>query len=98
MSLKNPVTPQGIDHETPIKSEVTLQLIISPLKGLAHYLMRLVTFKTSKLLTYSYKLQRNTLSNIISSVSVLIHTGQSNNNAEASNDVEYNPKVKVRYM
>jgi len=58
--------------------------------------MRLVTFKTSKLLMYSYKLPLHTLSSVISTVSVLIHRGQRNNNAEASNDVEYNPKVKFR--
>jgi len=92
------VTSPGIDHETPIKSEVTLHLIISPHKGLANNLMRLVTFKTSKLLTYCYKLPLHTISSVISTVSVLIHTGQRNINDENSDDVEYNPKVKVRYM
>jgi hypothetical protein len=78
--------------------QVHLHLIISTHIELANFLMGLLSFQSSELLTYSNKLQLHTLSSVISTVSVLIHTRQSNINAEATDDGEYNLQVRVWCM
>ena len=49
----------------------------------------------SELLMDSYKLALHTLSSVIPTVSGLICTGQSNINAEATDNGEYKLKVRV---
>ena len=84
-------------YESPKQSEeVNLRLRVSPHIVLVNYLISLIRFQNVKIT--DVQLQNATAQFkkcVISKVTVLIHTGKGNINAEAHDDGEYNLKVRV---
>ena len=78
-------------HESPTKSEeVNLHI------GIANYLMRVISFQNIKITNVQLQIATEHFTKCATStVSVLIHTGQSNINVEANDDGEYNLKVRI---
>jgi hypothetical protein len=80
-----------------MKSEqITLHLTTLPLIGLANYLMRLISIQNFKITNVQLQIGTAQFKKwVVLTVSVLIHTRQSNINAETNDDGEYNFMVRV---